>query len=105
MPIYEYVCSSCEHEFEELQRFSDPPVNTCPSCKRRGKVQRKLSPSAFVLKGGGWYKDGYSGSGNGNGGKAAGSGSSSGGEAKSGESKSGGDAGAKSDKPASSPAS
>ena len=59
MPIYEYVCQSCEHEFEEMQRFSDAPLEQCPSCKEESSFQRKVSKSAFHLKGGGWYKDGY----------------------------------------------
>ena len=32
MPIYEYRCSSCGHELEALQKFSDAPLATCPSC-------------------------------------------------------------------------
>ena len=59
MPIYEYICKSCEHEFEEMQRFSDAPLEQCPSCKEESSLQRKVSKSAFHLKGGGWYKDGY----------------------------------------------
>jgi putative FmdB family regulatory protein len=60
MPIYEYACSACEHEFEQIQKFSDPPVTDCPSCVAEGTVTRKLSASAFVLNGSGWYSDGYS---------------------------------------------
>ena len=59
MPIYEYVCKSCGYEFEEMQRFSDAPLEQCPSCQKESSVQRKVSKSAFHLKGGGWYKDGY----------------------------------------------
>ena len=59
MPIYEYVCKSCGYEFEEMQRFSDAPLEQCPSCQEESSVQRKVSKSAFHLKGGGWYKDGY----------------------------------------------
>ena len=59
MPIYEYTCSECEHEFEELQKFSDNPKETCPFCGKTA-AKRKVSASAFHLKGGGWYKDGYS---------------------------------------------
>ena len=59
MPIYEYVCKSCGHEFEEIQRFSDAPLEQCPMCHEQSSVQRKVSKSAFHLKGGGWYKDGY----------------------------------------------
>ncbi len=58
MPIYEYECDKCGHEFEREQRMSDPPVKTCPKCKGR-KVTKLISRSSFVLKGGGWYADGY----------------------------------------------
>lgn len=30
MPIYEYLCKSCGHEFEALVRKTGAPV--CPSC-------------------------------------------------------------------------
>jgi putative FmdB family regulatory protein len=58
MPIYEYLCDKCGHEFEREQRMTDAPVKTCPSCKGR-KVTKLISRSSFVLKGGGWYADGY----------------------------------------------
>ncbi|MDE0886005.1 MAG: zinc ribbon domain-containing protein [Myxococcota bacterium] len=58
MPIYEYECTKCGHEFEREQRMSDAPVKTCPECKGR-KVTKLISRSSFVLKGGGWYADGY----------------------------------------------
>ena len=31
MPIYEYVCMSCESHFEELVGMSDPDP-ACPDC-------------------------------------------------------------------------
>lgn len=61
MPIYEYACRACGHTFEEWQKMSDPPVGTCPKCKKR-KVEKLISQTAFLLKGGGWYKDLYSSS-------------------------------------------
>lgn len=61
MPIYEYACGKCEHEFEVEQRMSDPPVKTCPKCRSR-KVKRLISRTSFVLKGSGWYSDLYSSS-------------------------------------------
>ena len=67
MPIYEYACGKCEHEFEVEQRISDDPVKTCPECRSR-KVKRLISQTSFVLKGGGWYSDLYSSS-KGDGGK------------------------------------
>jgi putative FmdB family regulatory protein len=59
MPIYEYQCDKCGHEFEREQRMADSPVKTCPRCKAR-RVTKLISRSSFVLKGGGWYADGYS---------------------------------------------
>ena len=59
MPIYEYECGKCGHQFEREQRMADAPVKTCPECKGR-KVNKLISRSSFVLKGGGWYADGYS---------------------------------------------
>ena len=32
MPLYEYECEACEHRFERIQKFSDPPLDTCPKC-------------------------------------------------------------------------
>ena len=59
MPIYEYLCRSCGYEFEEVQKFSDPSFDECPSCGK-SCAEKKVSISSFHLKGGGWYKDGYS---------------------------------------------
>ena len=59
MPVYEYACEKCGHEFERQQRITEDPVKTCPVCKAK-KVRRLISRTAFVLKGGGWYSDLYS---------------------------------------------
>jgi putative FmdB family regulatory protein len=56
MPIYEYVCKKCG-EFEVTQRITEPALRKCPTCK--GKVERILSRSSFVLKGSGWYATDY----------------------------------------------
>ena len=60
MPIYEYLCASCGFQFEEVQKFNDPPLEECIDCGEKS-ASRQVSVSAFHLKGGGWYKDGYSG--------------------------------------------
>ena len=60
MPIYEYACSACGHQFEEWQKMTDKPVRTCPKCKAK-KVERLISQTSFHLKGGGWYSDLYAG--------------------------------------------
>jgi putative FmdB family regulatory protein len=57
MPIYEYQCTKCGHEFEVMQKFSDKPVSKCPECT--GEVKKVISNTSFVLKGSGWYADGY----------------------------------------------
>lgn len=62
MPVYEYACTKCGHEFEAEQRITDEPIKTCPVCRAR-KVKRLISQTSFVLKGGGWYSDLYSSSG------------------------------------------
>ena len=59
MPIYEYLCTSCGYQFEEVQKFSEPSMEECPDCGKNS-AQRQVSMSSFHLKGGGWYKDGYS---------------------------------------------
>lgn len=58
MPTYEYLCTSCQHKFEEFQRISELPLKTCPRCG--GKVKRLLSGGAGLLfKGSGFYKTDY----------------------------------------------
>lgn len=96
MPIYEYECQTCGEEFEEIQKFSDPPLKK-HTCSPKSVVRRKISLNAFLLKGGGWYSEGYAkgkdGSANGAGGKDSaggkdgagdGSGKSASGDAKAG---------------------
>jgi len=71
MPIYEYKCTKCEHEFETLQGMNDRPLRKCPECK--GKIERMQSAPAFQFKGSGWYVTDY-----GKGGSSKGSGGSDG---------------------------
>ena len=58
MPIYEYRCESCGCEFELIQKISDDPAAACRDCGE-GPVNKLISQTAFQLKGGGWYTDGY----------------------------------------------
>ena len=57
MPLYEYECESCGNRFERIQKFSDPLVDTCPSCG--GPVRKLLSSPAIQFKGSGWYITDY----------------------------------------------
>jgi len=58
MPLYEYECEACGHRFELIQKFSDPPAETCTSCSG-GPVRKLLSSPAFQFKGSGWYITDY----------------------------------------------
>ena len=57
MPTYEYECPKCPRVFEVRQRISEKPLERCDVCG--GPVRRLLSPSTFILKGGGWYVTDY----------------------------------------------
>ena len=57
MPLYEYECEACAQRFERIQKFSDPPVDKCPSCG--GQVRKLLSSPAIQFKGSGWYITDY----------------------------------------------
>jgi len=55
MPIYEYKCTACEHEFEALQKINENPLQTCQSCNQDA-LKKKVSATAFRLSGSGWYE-------------------------------------------------
>ena len=55
MPIYEYLCEKCGHQFDELQKISDKPLKKCPECGRNS-LTKLVSAAGFRLKGGGWYE-------------------------------------------------
>jgi putative FmdB family regulatory protein len=57
MPLYEYQCEQCGNRFERIQKFSDPPADTCPKCG--GPVKKLLSSPAIQFKGSGWYITDY----------------------------------------------
>jgi putative FmdB family regulatory protein len=57
MPLYEYQCDRCARRFEVIQKFSDPPVDACPTCG--GEVKKLLSSPAIQFKGSGWYITDY----------------------------------------------
>lgn len=87
MPIYEYKCDKCG-VFEVTQRITEPTLKRCPTCK--GKVERMISATSFILKGSGWYATDYAKSGSAKSDSSSDSSGSNGttGDAKSGDSKS-----------------
>ena len=54
MPIYEYQCTGCHHQFDLLQKINDEPVKKCPLCSKDTAI-RLVSAAGFQLKGTGWY--------------------------------------------------
>ncbi len=60
MPIYEYYCDACGHEFEVMQKITDNPIKKCEACGKL-KAKRAISKTSFVLKGSGWYVTDYGG--------------------------------------------
>ena len=58
MPTYSYHCDACGKDFEKEQRITEAPLKKCPKCGKL-KARRMISGGNFILKGGGWYSDGY----------------------------------------------
>ena len=56
MPLYEYECEA-GHRFEKIQKFSDLPIEKCPTCGE--PVHKLVSSPAFQFKGTGWYITDY----------------------------------------------
>ncbi len=60
MPIYEYRCQQCNHQFENLQKMSDPVLTECPAC-HTPNLRKLISAAGFQLKGSGWYASDFKG--------------------------------------------
>ena len=55
MPLYEYRCRSCNHQFEFQQSFSDDALTVCPECE--GELRKVFNPVGISFKGTGFYKN------------------------------------------------
>jgi len=58
IPSYEFKCEKCNIVTEEYLPISSN-VNNVKCWKCGGEAHKILSNSTFVLKGGGWYNQGY----------------------------------------------
>lgn len=56
---YEYVCQACGHQWEAEQSIKDAPLKKCASCRKNQAKRLVSGGTGFLLKGGGWYADGY----------------------------------------------
>lgn len=55
MPLYEYRCRNCNHQFEIQQSFSDDALTVCPECE--GELRKVFNPVGISFKGSGFYKN------------------------------------------------
>jgi putative FmdB family regulatory protein len=55
MPIYEYRCQSCGHQFDKLQKINDALLVECPVCGK-SSLKKLVSAAGFRLTGSGWYE-------------------------------------------------
>ena len=55
MPLYEYRCRSCNHQFEIQQSFSDDALTVCPECQ--GDLRKVFNPVGISFRGTGFYKN------------------------------------------------
>jgi putative FmdB family regulatory protein len=56
LPIYEYKCPHCGHQFEVMHAVNAKP----PKCERCGRdVRRVFSPVGIIFKGTGWHITDY----------------------------------------------
>lgn len=58
MPTYSYTCDACGKSFEKEQRIIEDALKDCVLCGKP-KARRLITSGNFILKGGGWYSDGY----------------------------------------------
>ena len=63
MPIYAYKCDSCGFSKDVLQKISDAPLTTCPSCQQP-TFSKQVTAAGFQLKGSGWYATDFKGGNN-----------------------------------------
>jgi len=54
MPLYEYRCRDCGHQFEIQQSLKDDALSECPACS--GGLRKVFSPVGIAFKGSGFYK-------------------------------------------------
>lgn len=47
MPLYDYRCEACEHEFEENRPIAQRDEAECPACRSR-KVKRLLRSVGII---------------------------------------------------------
>jgi len=54
VPTYQYACTECGHDFEQVQSFSDDALTSCPECT--GRLRKVFNAVGVVFKGSGFYR-------------------------------------------------
>ena len=54
MPTYQYACTECGHDFEQVQSFYDDALTHCPECN--GRLRKVFNAVGVVFKGSGFYR-------------------------------------------------
>ncbi len=63
-PIYDYECKKCKHDYAVFYTsqgavLREEKLEKCPKCESTKKKKLISKATSFILKGKGWYKDGY----------------------------------------------
>jgi len=54
MPTYAYACTSCGHQFDAVQSFSDAALTVCPECG--GALRKQYGSIGVTFNGSGFYR-------------------------------------------------
>jgi putative FmdB family regulatory protein len=56
VPVYEYRCKACAHQFDIHQSFSDDALTECPNC-HEPQLRKVFAAVGIAFKGSGFYKN------------------------------------------------
>jgi putative FmdB family regulatory protein len=56
VPVYEYRCKACAHQFDIQQSFSDDALTECPVC-HEPQLRKVFAAVGIAFKGSGFYKN------------------------------------------------
>lgn len=59
MPNYQYRCTQCGHELEELQSITAAPLTRCPACQNDTLARVMGTGVGLIFKGSGFYLTDY----------------------------------------------
>jgi putative FmdB family regulatory protein len=57
MPVYEYVCDTCECTFQKQRKVTERQTAQCPRCKGTGR--KVIGAVGVIFKGSGWHCTDY----------------------------------------------